>query len=517
MSTTAPIYTNAPLTFADYGEHLAFLNDQQFGEAGAYRTAQDLALLEATFAKALSSTGITPTPGVSGGDALKDHTVAAELAITERRKETEAPMWTRYKKVPHPYDRVEFRRIDDFGGDEYGSVLNTRTLDGGLQPTEPNTGVVVLPMAWYGVLGVVTLMLNTQRTVGFNGIAVGNAQDTLGITNLNNLVLNMDRHTVWGKHSVNPFQPDGLIEQTRRANTKRRPTRINLRGQTLTRHLAQHIEAILREKGAMWSEMWMTGYSRADFTEQFADAVRVATGNTLTANNRIEDVLISKWNGAEGQAKILTQNHLRPRAWNEAASPGAPSAPVTITLTQFANPLGNAWSEDGNIENLPAGPITYFVRARGINGVSVPVSAGTINVVAGNAVNIAITKNDLGAIEYEIFAVRNASGIGAKFLGRVGAFVLPNGNTINVGAVVNFVDDGEYVPGCDTALILANGALPNGEDEVQFKQQFPVTKVPLPRHLLGFPTAYVAAMTPQDQTPGYNLILENMGRTALVA
>ena len=501
------MYTSAPLTFDDFYNSSLRRNSADFGEAaGSVRTAQEMALLEATFAKSLTATtGLTPVAGTTGGDAIKDVTLRNTLAVTERRMETEAPLWTRLKKVPHPYDRIEWAKLDSFGGDEYGSVLNTNLMDGGLTPRDPDLGRVTTPMGWFGDMALTTLMLNTQRTVGFDGIAVGNSQDVAAKSNLNSLVLDLDRHVLWGNRDVNPFQCNGLIKQTRAVHNPNRETRVNLKGRPLSRETAQHIEAILREKGAMWSEFWLPGYSRADFVGQFIDAIRIGSGVNLAAGNQIDEYLISKWNGKPGKAEILTDNHLRARRI-PTRSTGGMIAPAAITAAQSANPNGNVWGE-----NLTAGVRSYKVVARGINGTSLPSNPVSIVVTAGNSVSLTITKNDAATIEYEVYAVANATGAGAGFIGRVGAYGTP------VASTVSFTDDGEFIPGCDTGLILANGALEDGQDEVQIVQQFPITRVDLPRYLLGFPQAWVAAMTPMDYTPGYNLILENVGRTDLVA
>ena len=76
---------------------------------------------------------------------------------------------------------------------------------------------------------------------------------------------------------------------------------------------------------------------------------------------------------------------------------------------------------------------------------------------------------------------------------------------------VKFTDDGEFYPGCSTAVALSIKAMKRCQS-IHICQLLPTTKVDLPGELVASQGGWICGFTPRVLNEEHNIILENVGR-----
>jgi hypothetical protein len=135
--------------------------------------------------------------------------------------------------------------------------------------------------------------------------------------------------------------------------------------------------------------------------------------------------------------------------------------------------------------------------------ISAPVAVNGSQKVVLTITNGASTTGDGAADTFEVY--RAVSGGTRKYLGRVTAQGIAN------AATQTFVDDGEFVPGCETAFGMANRPAGNGGSTWMNRLLHPITKVVLPQDVIANQAAYICGWTPQGLTVTHNVVIENVG------
>lgn len=489
------------LSWKDFSKSVEAAYAPRFGVDVAAGMAE--AFMESALEKGLASTGTQAIAGVTtGGDATTMESLYDEVVSTELNMKDHATIWNDLQKVPVFEEFVQKVDMNSYGGFRRGGFINPNVASGGVVGRVPNLKRNGIPIRWVGGRYQTFTNLNSQRTLGLNvDPAVGNATELNSEARLQAMILNANELCWHGDNDINSLEPEGILKQIRAHYTKGKPTRLDMKGQPITRDFVPTLRTMLRLAGGFWTHFYGAPTMYNDLELSMLSDIRRVDGQPATLGMYPEDALIRDLGGKKGTSLLREDQFLETLGDEPTASDdGAPTRPSSVTAAAATNAAGtNFWGS-----NLSAGVYYYSVAAVGINGRSaIRALTGSVTVTTGQAVTLTITNADAGTVFFEVY--RGTTATNRKYLYRVTA------EGIGAGSTQTFTDDGEWWPGCSTAVALTIRPMRKCQS-VHIAQLLPTTKVELPADLMAREAGWICGFTPRVMNEVHNVEIVNIGR-----
>ncbi|RYX84222.1 hypothetical protein EON83_11035 [bacterium] len=493
--------TGNTLSWGDFQKSIAGTL-QESGQTPELSSAMADWFMESALTKGLGSTGTQAIAGVTtGGDATTMESLYDEVVSTELNMKDHATIWNDLEKVPVLEEYVQKVDMNSYGGGRRLGFINSQTPTGGVTAKNPNLKRNGIPVRWVGGRFQTFTSLNSQRTLGLNvDPAVGNASELNSEARLQAMILNASELCWHGDNDVNPLEPFGIIPQVREAYSKKKPTRINMKGLPITRDFVPKLRQMLRNAGGGWTHFYGAPTMYADLELSLLDSIRRADGDRASLGMYSDEAIIRDLGGNRATAKLREDQFLETLGDDSfSADPDAPIRPSAVAAAAATATAANFWGS-----YLAQATYYYSVCAVGINGRSA-VRTATASVLVGTTekVNLTITNADAGTVFFEVYRGTTASN--RQYLGRISATGKVAGDT------VVFVDDGEFYPGTSQAVALTIKAMKRCKS-IHICQLLPTTKVELPGELVAKQGGWICGFTPRVLNEEHNIVLENVGR-----
>ncbi|HEY0075545.1 MAG TPA: hypothetical protein VGB77_15715 [Abditibacteriaceae bacterium] len=489
------------LSMRDFQKSISAAYAPRFGADVAAGMAE--AFMEDALSKGLASTGTQAIAGVTtGGDATTMEALYDEVVSTELNMKDHATIWNDLQKIPVFEEFLQKVDMNSYGGFRRGGFINPNVASGGVTSRIPNLKRQGIPVRWVGGRFQTFTNLNSQRTLGLNvDPAVGNAGELNSEARLQQMILNANELCLHGDNDINSLEPYGILQQIRAHYTKGKPTRIDMKGQPITRDFVPTLRTALRLAGGNWSHFYGAPTMYNDLELSMLGDIRRTDGQAVTLGMYPEEALIRDLGGKKGTSLLREDQFLETLGDEPTVSDdGAPTRPTTVTAAAAANAAGtNFWGS-----NLAAGVYFYSVAAVGINGRSaVRALTGSVTVSAGDAVTLTITNADAGTVFFEIY--RGTTATNRQYLSRVTA------EGVAAAGATTFKDDGEWRPGCSTAIAMTIRPMKKAQS-IHIAQLLPTTKVELPPELMASEGGWICGFTPRVMNEVHQVVIENIGR-----
>lgn len=384
---------------------------------------------------------------------------------------------------------------------DYGIFGGSAQFEGGVGEEDTSNYVrAVVPMAYYSTVRRVTVAANMIGA--FDGVK---AEDRAAADAAMKLAGDIEFDCFRGQSD---FSNAGVFDGNPLAVAKM-PSMIGLDQQVRQSDAQQNTQDLMfSEYGSDQSVILSVG---GTLTQSVIEDSSVRSAMNMGAADRLilDPISLSAYNKIAfakerimlaGSAQEATGSHLRTQWTSSAvvsleasrflsgktrparARAGSPAAPAAV-----ASDLGAAGSL------LQTGTYTYYVTACSIRGESTPSIAASQAIVAGHAIQIAVTGSGQYFCVYR--SGLNGSAASAKFIGKVAA------NASGTGAT--FVDLGNRQPGSVTGFLVQANTM-------GLAQLAPYSKLKLAVSDLSLPEAHFRFLSLAAYQPRKNVLLENI-------
>jgi hypothetical protein len=462
----------------------------------------------AEIAKAMDISGVKADGGVTGADALKLEDLLPVVTSATISAQDFAPAWNKVNKRAATSDRVEHTLITDLGGEPGLGFVNPGSLSGDGEDNDPDLERVHQNIRWYGHPYSTSLPATLVTAQTMSGKAVAGGVDRINeYAALNQTIIDLNIQHWHGNNSITKLEADGFLAQTRAKHDRHNKIlRFNCNGKPLDLKNLPDIAAMNYENGAVATDFWWGPKVLADIEKSLLPHGRLNMGEETDLLNMPENFLVKKLGGQTGRVKTNRDLHLDPYLKRPRSAPSranAPTKPSAVVASLEADNTGNVL--DGN--KLKAdGPYYYSVQAVGVKGRSdARVSAGSVSPNGSQKAKLVITNAHASTLRFEIFRGPTADIATHKYLTAVTA------NGIANGADQTFYDDGEFIPGCSTGVLMCNTQQPDGTGLWLARQLLPISRYDLPRYVFNFPSIWLAGVCFQLRAPQFQIIVENIG------
>lgn len=465
---------------------------------------------ESYMRKALDVDGTKSSGGTTGGNALKIEDLMQTVAWATINSD-QATFWQAINKRGAASTYVENTRVNDLGGIFGGSWADPTTITGGGQAKQANFVRSNEVIKWYVEDFTTTLPAELIAAQGFQGAPKpGNAGDMNALTRLQALILNLDTAALLGDADANPLEANGVLKMYREVHDRTsRKIRINCNGQPISQDTLENIAAAAYDLGFNINNGWWGPRTQADVKKGLYPYNRGSQGGSEALGMTLNGWFAEQINNDNPElVKIRKNRNLDPKLYaSGSANSGAPAAPTTVTGALSTDSTGNTL-DGGKLGNTP---VWYWVKAHGIKGRSVATqltNSGTpvsLSPNGGQKATLTITNGDADTKKFEVYCGYTNDPSKATLIGQVRA------DNIALNATTTFVDQGEVLPNCSTALFYKDEMLPDGSSLVMARQLLAPTRYLLPIAAFTRPCIWMSGNCFQLRAPEWGIVLENVG------